>query len=136
MYPTSPSSILLHPAHFNFHQPLCNTLNVIRTKISHEIGQFRQILGEKLKLLILTENWHIRYVGGADSESRRRFLKFRPQNPFWRKFAPKKSKFSFLLENWHKWYLDDANYTNKQTRTFNRWPSGLLSIQQMWVALL
>ena len=38
-----PSSIHLHPTHFSLHTALCNTLNVIRTKISHVIGQFPQI---------------------------------------------------------------------------------------------
>ena len=43
-----PSSIHLHSAHFSLHPALCNTLNNIRTKISHAIGQFTQI------------NWKIR----------------------------------------------------------------------------
>ena len=38
-----PSSIHLHPTHFSLHEALCNTLNVIRTKISHVIGEFPQI---------------------------------------------------------------------------------------------
>ena len=38
---------------------------------------------------ILTENWHTWYIGGVDSESRLRFLKVRPQNPFLSKFGPK-----------------------------------------------
>ena len=38
-----PSSIHLHPAHFSLHPALCNTLNNIRTKISHVIGQFPQL---------------------------------------------------------------------------------------------
>ena len=33
----------LHPAHFSLNPALSNTLNVIRTKISHVIGQFPQI---------------------------------------------------------------------------------------------
>ena len=37
----------LHPAHFSIHPALCNTLNVIRTKILHVIGQFPQIQVEK-----------------------------------------------------------------------------------------
>ena len=43
LHPPSPSSTQLHPVHFNLHLALCNTLNVIRTKISHVIGQFPQI---------------------------------------------------------------------------------------------
>ena len=40
-------------------------------------------------LSILTDNWHIWYLGGADSKSGLRLLKFWPQNPFWRKCGPK-----------------------------------------------
>ena len=43
----------------------------------------------------MTESWLIWYLGGVDSESRFRFLKFRPQNPFSGKFGPKKTKFLF-----------------------------------------
>ena len=46
---------------------------------------------------------------GADSESRLRILKFRPQNSFLGKFGPKKSKISVLPENWHTEYLKDAD---------------------------
>ena len=35
-----PSSIHLYPAHFSLHPALCNTLNVIRTKILHVIVNF------------------------------------------------------------------------------------------------
>ena len=52
-------------------------------------------------LFILTENWHTWYIGGVDSESRFRFLKFRLQNPFLGKFGPKNSKLSVLSENWY-----------------------------------
>ena len=38
LHPALPSSIHLHPAQFNLYPALCNTLNVIRTKTSHEIG--------------------------------------------------------------------------------------------------
>ena len=104
LHPAPPSSIHLHPAHFNLHPALCNTLNNIWTKILHVIGQFPQIL---------TKNWHTWYFGGVDSESRLRFLKFRPQNPFLGKFGPKNSKLSVLSENWYTWYLKDADsYSN------------------------
>ena len=46
---------------------------------------------------ILTENWHTWYFGGVDSESRLRFLKFQPQNPFLGKFGPKNSKFCLKI---------------------------------------
>ena len=38
-----PTSTYLHPAYISLHPALCNTLNAIRTKISHVIGQFPQI---------------------------------------------------------------------------------------------
>ena len=43
--------IHLHQAHFSLHPALCNTLNVIRTKILHIIGQFPQIQVEKFKVV-------------------------------------------------------------------------------------
>ena len=58
---------------------------------------------------ILTENWHRWYIGGVDFESRLRFLKFRPQNPFLDKFGPKNSKLSVLSEHWCTQYLKDAD---------------------------
>ena len=54
---------------------------------------------------ILTENRHAWSIGGADSKSRLRFLKFRPQNSFLDKFGPEDSKLSILSENWYTWYL-------------------------------
>ena len=47
----APSSIHLHPAFLNLHLGLWNTLNVIRTKISHIIGQFSEIRAEKFKVV-------------------------------------------------------------------------------------
>ena len=38
-----PNSIHLQPPHFSRHPALRNTLNVIRSKVLHVIGQFRQI---------------------------------------------------------------------------------------------
>ena len=55
-----PSSIHLHPA-------LCNTLNFMRTKISHIIWQFSKIWAEKFKVVFLTENWRRWYLEDADS---------------------------------------------------------------------
>ena len=49
------------------------------------------------KLSILTENWHTWYIGGFDSESRLRLLKFRPQNLFLGKFRPKSQSCLFCL---------------------------------------
>ena len=56
----APSSMHLYPA-------LCNTLNVIRTKISHIIWQFSKIWAEKFKVVFLTENWRRWYLEDADS---------------------------------------------------------------------
>ena len=105
----SPNSTHLHPAHFSVHPALCNTLNVIRTKISHVMGNFPKFRPKNLTLPVLTENWHTWYIGVPDFESRLRVLNFWPQNPFLGKFRPKKSKLLFLPENWHTWYLEDAD---------------------------
>ena len=68
----------------------------------------------------MTENWHAWYLGGADSKSWLRFLKFRPQNPFLVKFEPKKSKLSVFPENWRTWCLDNADsYSNISFRISN-----------------
>ena len=61
----------------------------------------------------MTENWHTWYIGGVDSESRLRFLKFRPQNPFLGKFGLKNSKLSVLSENWYTKYLKDADFKTR-----------------------
>ena len=45
------SSIHLHPPHLNLQPAVCNILNVIRTKISHIIGQFSKIWVEKFKVV-------------------------------------------------------------------------------------
>ena len=50
---------------------------------------------------ILNENWHTWYLGGADSESGLRSLKFRAQNPFLDKFGPKKSVVCFAWKLAH-----------------------------------
>ena len=74
-------------------------------------------LGRKIKScpiwLVHMVFWHTWYFGGVHSESRLRFLKFRPQNLFLGKFGPKNSKFSILSENWYSWYLKDGDsYSN------------------------
>ena len=109
LHPPASTCTHLHPAHFSFHPALCNTLNVIKTKISLVNGQFSQIKVKKLEVVHF--KWKLAHmvIGGANSESRLRFLKFRLENLFLGKFGPKKSKLSFLLENWHKWYLEDAD---------------------------
>ena len=112
------SSIHLRSAHFSLHPALCNTLNNIWTKILHVIGQFPQIL---------TKNWHTWYFGGADSESRLRFLKFRPQNPLLGKFRLKNSKLS--SENWYTWYLKDAD-SESRPRFLKFWPQNPFLVTQ------
>ena len=37
---TPSTSTHLHPVHFSLQAALCNILNIVRTKISHVIGQF------------------------------------------------------------------------------------------------
>ena len=47
-----PSSYIhLHPTYFSLYPALCNTLNVIRSKILHVIRQFSQIWAEKFKVV-------------------------------------------------------------------------------------
>ena len=113
MHPSPPSSTYLQSAHFILHPALCKTLNVTRTKILHLIGKFPKFRLMKLKLFILSENWHIWYIGGTDSKSRLRFLKFWSQNPVLGKYGLKKSKLSLSLGNWHKWYLENADPYSK-----------------------
>ena len=80
------------PRSFRLHPAICNTLNVIRTKILHVIGQLHQ------KFKVLTENWQTWYIGGADSKSRLRFLKFRhPKIHFWTNLVRKVVFFSWKL---------------------------------------
>ena len=74
------------------------------------MGNFPKFRPKNSKLSILTENWLTWYLGGADSKSRLRFLKFQPQTSFSR---PKKSKLFFLSESWHTWYLKETDtYSN------------------------
>ena len=73
------------------------------TKSSLEISTPKSTLGKfgpkKSKLSVLPENWHSWYVGGDDSNSGLRFLKFRPQISFLGKFWSKKLKLSIFPEN-------------------------------------
>ena len=66
----------------------------------------------------MPENWHTRYLGGADSASGLSFPKFRPQNSFLGKFRPKNSKLSVLPENYHTWYLGGAD--SASARSFSK----------------
>ena len=68
---------------------------------STQLSATPSTLFELLPKNILTENWHARELGGAESKSGLSFLKFGPQNPFLGKFGPKKSVISFA------WKLTD-----------------------------
>ena len=76
-------------------------LTLLQPKCRMQLGNFPKFRPKTPKLFVLTENWQIYYLGGVDSGSRLRFLKFLPQNPFFCKFGLKKSKLSLLAENWH-----------------------------------
>ena len=60
------------------------------------MGNFPKFRPKNSKLSIFTENWHIWYLGGVDSESR--FLKFQPQDPFWANLGPKRQNCPFCLK--------------------------------------
>ena len=103
LYPAPFTSTQLHPPPPSSFQPPPSSLQHPQQYLNQNIASNWAIspnLGQKLKLSILIENWHIWYFGGVDSKSRLRFLKFRPQNPFLGKFGPKNSKLSVLSENW------------------------------------
>ena len=86
---------ILHPA-------ICNTLNVIRTKILHVIRQLRQ----KFKVFWLKIGRHgilEALIPNLDLD-------------FWNSDTQKSifgqiwsEKLSFFLENWHKWYVEDVD---------------------------
>ena len=73
---------------------------------------------------VLTESWHAWYIAVVDSESRLRFLKFRPKNPFLGKFGPKNSKLYVLSENWYSWYLKNTD-SKSRFRLLKFWPQNL-----------
>ena len=120
MHPAPPSSIYVHPAHFNLHPAhvslgpvLCNTLNVIRTLALHVSGNFPKFRPKNSKLSILTQNWPIRELGGADSKSRLSFFEIRTAKSIFGQIWTEKSKLSVLPENWYTWYLEDVDsYSN------------------------
>ena len=106
LHPASPSSIHPHPAHFNLHPASCNTLNVIRTKISHVIGQCPRFqscplwlkVGKHGILEMLIPNPYINFWSSD--------LKIN----FWANFGRKSKKMSIFPENWHIRYLEDADF--------------------------
>ena len=61
------------------------------------MGNFPKFRPKNKKLSILTENWHTLYIGGVDSKSRLRFLKFWPKIHFWANLGPKIQSYLFCL---------------------------------------
>ena len=121
LYPHPPSSFQPPPSSF---QPPSSSLQHPQQYLNQNIAHNWAIssnLGQKIKISILTENWHTWYIGGADCESRIRPLKFRAQNPFLGKFGPKYSKLSILSENWYTQYLKDAD-SESRLRFLKFWP--------------
>ena len=111
MHPPPPSSFQpppssLHPPPPSSFQPPASSLHHLQQNLNQNIARNWAIypnLGRKIK------SWHTWYIGGVNSESRLRFLKFRLQNPFLGKFGPKNSKLFVLFENWCAKYLKDAD---------------------------
>ena len=119
MHQTQLSSIHLHPAHFNVHPALCNTLtNIARNwAIFPNLGPKNQSCPFCLKTGT---------DGDADSYYNINVLKLHPQNPFFSKFEPKKLKLSVLSKSRSTWPLKDANfYCNISFLNFRPWNSFL-----------
>ena len=90
------TSTQLHPAPPSSFQPPLSSLHRLQQYLNQNIARNWAIspnLGRKIK------SWHTWYIGGVDSKSRLRFLKFGPQNPFLGKFVSKNSKLSLMSEN-------------------------------------
>ena len=107
LYPPPPSSIYLHEAHFNLYPALCNTLSVTRTKTSHVIWQFSQILVKKTQCCPFSLK---EYFEDADTYSDISFLNFQPLSPFLGKVRPRKWNCLFLLilihkVSWECWFI-------------------------------
>ena len=107
LHPPPLSSVQLHPAHFSLHPAVCNTLNIIRTKISNVIGQFPEIQVEKIK--VVHSYWKLAHMGSQGGWFWHLLCEFQTLIPHLGKFWLKKSKLSVLPENWHKWYLRGAD---------------------------
>ena len=129
MHPPPPGSIHLHPAtststqliltSTKFHLPPPSSFQPPPSSLQHPQQYLNQNvarnwvispnLGWKIKLSILTENWHTWYLGGVDSKSRFRLLIFWSQNPFLGKFGPKNWRLFVLSKNWCTKYLKDVD---------------------------
>ena len=110
----TPSSIHLHAAHLSLHPSLCNTINVIRTKISHVFGQFPKTWAAKFKVVhfnrkISAGGILVVLIPNLDLN----FWNSDPKIQYLCKFGSKNSKLSFLPKNWRTWYLKDVDsYSN------------------------
>ena len=71
---------------------------LLEPKYHMQLGNFLKFRWKNSKLSVLPENWHTWYLGGADSKSTIRFLKFRAQNLFLDKFGPKSKNCPFALK--------------------------------------
>ena len=111
LHPPSLSSIHLHPAHFNLHSALSNTLSVIRIKNWMQLGNFPKLRPQNSNWSVLTENLHTWYLEGASSKSGLRVLKFRPpKNIFWANLSRKSKNVCFARKLTHTvsrgcWFL-------------------------------
>ena len=89
LYPARPSSIYLHPA-------LCNTLIVIRAKISHVIGQFSQIQTRNFKVVHF--EWKLTYSGVLILDPDINFWNCDPKFNFRANLGQKSKKCLFCLK--------------------------------------
>ena len=119
LHPAPPSSIHMQLISTSTQLILASTQvsatpsKIFEPKYRKWLGNFPKFRQKNSKSSTLTENWHIWYLGGVESESRHIFLKLLPQNPFLGKFGPIKSKLFVLSEYWHTWYLKVAySYSN------------------------
>ena len=102
----TPSSIHLHAAHLSLHPSLCNTINVIRTKISHVFGQFCKTWADRKNgaggiLVVLIPNLDLNFWNSD------------PKIQYLGKFGPENSKLYVLPKNWRTWHLEDVDsYSN------------------------
>ena len=77
------------------------------------LGNFSTFRPKNSKLSVLTENWHTWYLGGANSKSGLRFLKFRPPKSLFGKIWA--NKVSVVPFNWklaHVVSWDGDSYSN------------------------
>ena len=113
LHPAPSTSTQLHLLPLSSFQPPPSSLQHPQQYLNENIARNWAIspnLGHKIKSCpFWQKKWHSWYIESVDSESRLRFLKFRPRNPFLGKFGPKNSKLFVLPENWYTWYLKDAD---------------------------